>query len=249
MVPWFACLCAGACKLARPYRRIRQCYCRAGLKWYRRSLALGKRAAVSLADGLRGSVLCPSRRRRQVAAMADGHRGGRHELSQQDEEELMTMDALAKAHLKLAFLVMGVVLVGTAVAQTAAPAAVALTPVEMKWQSQGGLAASGMEQLNLVGDPAKPGPYTLRLKFPKGFRIAPHTHPDSREVTIVSGTFATGYGETFDAAKLKILPAGSFYTEPANVPHYIEIKEDVILQVSGMGPSGSRFVGSTDRPQ
>jgi hypothetical protein len=115
------------------------------------------------------------------------------------------MDTLAKAHLKLAFLVMGVVLVGTAVAQTAAPAAVALTPVEMKWQSQGGLAAAGMEQLNLVGDPAKPGPYTLRLKFPKGFRIAPHTHP-----------------------------------------HYIEIEEEVVLQVSGTGPSGRKFV---DRPE
>ena len=156
------------------------------------------------------------------------------------------MDTLAKAHLKLAFLVMGVVLVGTAVAQTAAPAAVALTPGEMKWQSQGGLAASGMEQLNLVGDPAKPGPYTLRLKFPKGMRIAPHTHPDSREVTILSGTYATGYGEKFDPAGLKILPAGSFYTEPANIPHYIEIKEEVVLQVSGMGPSGRKFV---DRPE
>jgi hypothetical protein len=137
----------------------------------------------------------------------------------------------------------------SATAQTGGTGAVALTPAEMQWTTQGGLAAPGMEQLNLVGDPAKPGPYTLRLKFPKGFRIGPHTHPDSREVTIVSGTFATGYGETFDAAKLKILPAGSFYTEPANIPHYIEIKEDVILQVSGMGPSGRRFVGSPDGPQ
>jgi len=136
-----------------------------------------------------------------------------------------------------------------ATAQTGGTSVVALPPVEMQWTTQGGLAAPGMEQLNLVGDPAKPGPYTLRLKFPKGFRIAPHTHPDSREVTIVSGTFATGYGETVDAAKLKILPAGSFYTEPANVPHYIEIKEDVILQVSGMGPSGRRFIGSTDGPK
>jgi anti-sigma factor ChrR (cupin superfamily) len=159
------------------------------------------------------------------------------------------MDTLAKAHLKLAFLVMGVVLVGTAVAQTAAPAAVALTPVEMKWQSQGGLAAAGMEQLNLVGDPAKPGPYTLRLKFPKGMRIAPHTHPDSREVTILSGTYATGYGEKFDPAALKILPAGSFYTEPANVPHYIEIEEEVVLQVSGTGPSGRKFVDQPEGPK
>ena len=151
---------------------------------------------------------------------------------------------------KLALLAVGVVLSVVAMAQqTAAPGVVALTPTEMTWASQGVFAVPGMEQLNLVGDPAKQGPYTLRLKFPKGFRIAPHTHPDSREVTIVSGAFATGYGETFDAAKLKILPAGSFYAEPANVPHYIEIKEDVILQVSGMGPSGRRFVGSTDGPK
>ena len=79
---------------------------------------------------------------------------------------------------------------------------------------------AGMEQLNLVGDPSKLGPYTLRLKFPKGFRIAPHSHPDLREVTIISGTYATGYGEKFDVAKLKMLPAGSFYTEPANVPRF-----------------------------
>jgi hypothetical protein len=38
---------------------------------------------------------------------------------------------------------------------------------KMKWASQGGLAAPGMEQLNLVGDPAKPGPYTLAPKVPK----------------------------------------------------------------------------------
>jgi quercetin dioxygenase-like cupin family protein len=119
---------------------------------------------------------------------------------------------------------------------------VAVTPVEMKWTAQGGLASPGMEQLNLVGDPSKPGPYTLRLKFPKGYRIAPHTHPDAREVTIISGIYATGYGDKFDEAALKVLPAGSFYTEPANVPHFIEIKEDVVLQVSGKGPSGRRFI-------
>jgi hypothetical protein len=51
--------------------------------------------------------------------------------------------------------------------------------------------------------------------------------------------YATGYGETFEAANL---PAGSFYIEPANVPHYIEIKEDAILQISGTGPSGRRAV-------
>jgi hypothetical protein len=139
-----------------------------------------------------------------------------------------------------------IVVASVAMAQNGAPGVVVLTPDEMKWQSQGGLTVPGLEQLNLVGDPAKPGPYTIRLRFPKGFRIAPHTHPDAREVTILSGTFATGYGERFDPANLKILPTGSFYTEPANMPHYIEIKEDAVLQVSGTGPSGRRSINPQD---
>ena len=155
----------------------------------------------------------------------------------------------ASHSLQRTLLAAGVAFSAAAVAQTAAPGVVALTPAEMKWASQGGLAAPGMEQLNLIGNPAKPGPYTLRLKFPKGFRIAPHTHPDSREVTILSGTFATGYGEKFEASNLKFLPPGSFYTEPANVPHYIEIEDDAVLQVSGMGPSERRFVTPADGPK
>jgi quercetin dioxygenase-like cupin family protein len=142
----------------------------------------------------------------------------------------------------LATFVSTMIAASAAVPQSVMPGVVALTPDEMKWRSQGVLAAPGLEQVNLVGDPAKPGPYTIRIRFPNGYRIPPHTHPDAREVTILSGTYATGYGERFDPADLKVLPAGSFYTEPANVPHYIEIKQDVVLQVSGTGPSGRRYV-------
>jgi hypothetical protein len=48
---------------------------------------------------------------------------------------------------------------------------------------------------------------------------------------------------TPEAAGLKELPAGSFYTEPANVAHYVEIREPTVIQVSGTGPSGRKFVG------
>jgi quercetin dioxygenase-like cupin family protein len=121
--------------------------------------------------------------------------------------------------------------------------AVALTAEEMKWSPQGGLALPGIEQVSLVGDPSKPGPYTIRLKFPAGYKLAPHTHPDPREVTILSGTWYTGYGEQADPALFKALPAGSFYTEPANLPHFVQVREAVIIQVSGVGPSGRAFVG------
>jgi quercetin dioxygenase-like cupin family protein len=151
--------------------------------------------------------------------------------------------------LALVLCCLGLAAVGHRLHAQAKPEATAMTPSEMKWGTQGGLALAGMEQVILVGNPSKPGPYTLRLKFPAGYKLAPHSHPDYREVTVLSGVFATGYGETFDPAKLKILPAGSFYTEPANVPHYIEIEDDVVLQVSGMGPSGRRFVNPADNPK
>jgi quercetin dioxygenase-like cupin family protein len=125
----------------------------------------------------------------------------------------------------------------------------ALTPSEMRWQAQGALAQGGIEQANLVGDPTKPGPYTVRLKFPAGYRLAPHTHPDSREVTILSGTWNTGYGEKFEETALKTLPAGSFYTEPANIPHFVEVREPVLIQVSGKGPSGRMFVKPAASPK
>ena len=148
-----------------------------------------------------------------------------------------------------ALTVTGALLGTVAVAQGNAPGVMALTPSEMKWGAQGGLALPGMEQVKLVGDPTKPGPYTLRLKFPAGYKLAPHTHTDSREVTILSGTWYTGYGEKVDQAKLKALPAGSFYTEPANVAHYVEVREPVIIQVSGTGPSARKFVNPADNPK
>lgn len=124
----------------------------------------------------------------------------------------------------------------------AEPPVVALTPAQMKWSSQGGLALPGMEQALLIGAPDKPGPYTVRLKFPAGFKLAPHIHTDSREITILSGSWYTGYGEKADPAGLKKLPAGSFYTEPAGVAHYVEVREPTVIQVSGTGPSGRKFV-------
>jgi hypothetical protein len=131
----------------------------------------------------------------------------------------------------------------------AKPEAMTMTPPEMKWGAQGSLAMAGLEQVNLVGNPSKPGPYTLRLKFPAGYKLAPHTHPDYREVTVLSGTWYTGYGEKFDEAALKALPAGSFYTEPANVAHFVEVREPVVIQVSGSGPSGRRFVDPAGDPK
>jgi mannose-6-phosphate isomerase-like protein (cupin superfamily) len=96
------------------------------------------------------------------------------------------------------------------------------------------------ELTKIYGDQAKPGPYLFLTKPRPGQSVAtkPHTHPDDRTYTVISGTWYVGFGDTFDESKLIALPAGSYYTEPAGVPHFVLIKDEgVIVQISGTGPS------------
>ena len=107
----------------------------------------------------------------------------------------------------------------------------------------------GIQMTNLIGDPTKPGLYTVRVALAAHTQAKPHVHRDNRSVTVVSGTWSMGYGATMDEKALKALPAGSFYTEPANVAHFIEVKEPVVIEVRGTGPSTRMFVNSADNPK
>ena len=113
-----------------------------------------------------------------------------------------------------------------------------LAPTDLKWKPNP--LVQGSEQAVLLGDPKKAGPYVMRIKFPPNFNNKPHTHPDDRVVTIISGTWNFGHGDTFDASKGKSLPQGTFFTEPANAVHYNFTKaEPVVIQIHGMGPTGT----------
>src|SRR4051794_35802456 len=66
--------------------------------------------------------------------------------------------------------------VSTAPAQTTDVHQV-VSPQEVKWGPAPAVLPPGAEAAVLLGDPGKEGLFALRLKFPKGYRIAPHTHP------------------------------------------------------------------------
>jgi hypothetical protein len=60
---------------------------------------------------------------------------------------------------------------------------------------------------------------------------------------VLSGTFYFGSGETWDESKMKAYPAGTFYSEPPKSPHYTWAKDgEVVIQLTGMGPSGKTFI-------
>ncbi len=108
-----------------------------------------------------------------------------------------------------------------------------------------------MQMMMIYGAPNKPGPFIFRAKFPPGYKLPPHRHPDVRTVTVLKGTYYSAIGDTFDESKLQAFPAGTFYFTPANTGHFSVTKdEEVIIQESGEGPeSGIKYVNPGDDPR
>ena len=114
----------------------------------------------------------------------------------------------------------------------------AVMPNEIVWKASA--ASAGLETAVTFGDPTKPGPYVLRVKFPAGYKLMPHFHPDAwRTGVVLSGNYYFGLGEQWDESKLKLYPAGTFFSEPKGTPHFVWAKDgEVIVQITAMGPTG-----------
>src|SRR5262249_42437712 len=102
----------------------------------------------------------------------------------------------------------------------------------------------------VYGDPRKPGLYATRVKLPADYRIEPHTHPEERIYTVISGTFYIGFGDKFDPERLHAFPAGSLFVVPANASHFHWMRSgEAIVQISGVGPSGIDYADHADDPR
>lgn len=109
-------------------------------------------------------------------------------------------------------------------------------PKEIKWTAN----PSGSETAVLVGDPSKPGLYVVLNKWKANHHSKPHSHPNDRFITVLSGTWWVATGADYNPAHFKPVPAGSFVTHYANEIHYDGAKdEDTILQIVGIGPATS----------
>jgi len=122
-------------------------------------------------------------------------------------------------------------------------------PQEIKWGPAPAVLPPGAEAAVLFGDPSKNGLFVLRLKLPPGYSVAPHTHPVDEVVTVISGTFRLGTGETADQRKAQTLPAGSFFALPPGMAHYVFIDEETVIQISTVGPWGLTYINPKDDPR
>ena len=125
----------------------------------------------------------------------------------------------------------------------------AFTPDTIQWSAAPPVLEAGAQLAVLEGDPSSStGDYTVRLKMPSGYRIAPHWHPRRENVTVLSGTFKVGMGDSFDQSKMGSFPAGSFaYLDP-DMHHYAMAEGEVVVQVHGAGPFQINYVNAGDDP-
>ena len=161
-------------------------------------------------------------------------------------------DALQlKAGLRI---VVGVAAILLAVAATAPKALaqdrhVTIAADDVKWSPAPPSIPAGAQAAVLYGNPGKDGLFALRLKLPKGYALAPHTHPKPEIVTVISGTFRLGMGETADRSKVQPFGTGSFFAMPPGMAHFAFTDEETVIQLNSTGPWTLTYVNPSDDPR
>jgi quercetin dioxygenase-like cupin family protein len=119
----------------------------------------------------------------------------------------------------------------------------------IEWKDGPPSLESGARAAVLEGNPAEPGYFALRLHLPDGFRISPHWHPQPERLTVISGTFRLGMGETFDADATQALEAGTYVAMPSGMRHFAVAEGDTVIQLTSMGPWQINYIDPADDPR
>ena len=122
-------------------------------------------------------------------------------------------------------------------------------PASVQWGACPPSLPPGCKLAVLEGDPSKAGEeFTMRAWWPDGYKIMPHYHPMTENLTVISGTFHMGMGDKFDDTKGEKMPAGSFASMPAKMHHYAWAEGDTVVQVNAIGPFATVYVNPADDP-
>jgi quercetin dioxygenase-like cupin family protein len=125
----------------------------------------------------------------------------------------------------------------------------AILPEGIEWKPFAAFPSAARLAI-VAGEPVREGSYTIRVKLPHGTKMLPHSHPEDRMYTVISGIFYIGLGDNFDAEKLKAYPPGSVIILPGNTSHFHwEKSGDYITQVTAIGPLGLEYIDAQDDPR
>jgi quercetin dioxygenase-like cupin family protein len=128
-------------------------------------------------------------------------------------------------------------------------AAKAAAPAELKWVPAPPGLPAGAEIAVVKGDPGKAGMFTIHLKTPANYSVAPHWHPTDEHVTLVSGKMAYGMSDRLDRLNGQALTAGQSIVMKAKEHHWVFTGDGAEVEVTAMGPFQINYVNPADDPR
>jgi len=124
-----------------------------------------------------------------------------------------------------------------------------MLPPGVQWAASPASLPPGARAAVIEGDPTKEGLFTMRLWLPNDYRIPPHTHPAYEHITVISGVFHVGMGNTFTMAGADELRQGAFKVIAPGMAHFAHAAGETVLQLHAMGPWSLKYVNAADDPR
>ncbi len=125
----------------------------------------------------------------------------------------------------------------------------AVLPEDIDWEPFPAFP-SGARLAVMVGHPAEPGPYVVRVKVPGGTTESVRKEAEQARYTVMSGVFYIGLGKTFDGDRATAYPPGSVIVLPGETWHFHWAKSgEYVTQVSAIGPLGLEYHDAHDDPR
>ena len=117
------------------------------------------------------------------------------------------------------------------------PKSIAIVPFDkLDFKGQ----ATGVQIASVFGDSNKPELYGIVIKWPPHTHSRPHSHPNERYITVLSGTWWINTGAKFDPDGMIPMKPGSFIIHHAGEIHYDGTKDEpAMIYIVGMGPAPS----------
>jgi quercetin dioxygenase-like cupin family protein len=122
---------------------------------------------------------------------------------------------------------------------------------DAQWGPAPPFVPPGAQLAVLSGDPTKPAPYAVRLKFPANYAIPAHSHPTDENVVVVSGAVTFGMGNKLTkTASNTTLTVGGYALQPAGVNHFAYTgAQEATIVLFGIGPVDFKYVDPKDDPR
>jgi hypothetical protein len=138
---------------------------------------------------------------------------------------------------------MPLLLAGTLAAQDST------APRPLKWVAVPPILAPGAQIAVVSGDPTAPGPVTIELLMPDGYRMPPHSHPGDERVEVLQGTLLIGLGDKLDPKRTMPAQVGDTGTAPAGARHFTIAKGVTRIRVTFTGPYTITYVNAYEVPR